>query len=71
VLVGRLVDEGRLDEEGVDVDAGLCVLALATALSMSFLRIGAAAFCVNSSSCSASPPDGRERGSRRHGPYAG
>ena len=55
VLVRGLVDERRLDEEGVEVDAGLCVRALATALSMTFLRTGAPLFRVNSRSCSASP----------------
>src|SRR5258708_3515528 len=34
---------------------GLCVLALATALSISFLTIGAADLRVNSSNCRASP----------------
>ena len=34
---------------------GLWVLAFATALSMTFFRIGAPAFLVNSRSCSASP----------------
>src|ERR1019366_7095285 len=54
-LFGALSTKAVSTKSASTSTPGLCVLALATALSMSFLRIGAAAFCVNSRSCNASP----------------
>ena len=54
-LFGALSTDALLTKSASTSTPGDCWRALATALSMSFSRTGAPAFCVNSRSCSASP----------------